>query len=130
VSSHPPNACTISGVASVSHASRSVCFCSWLVCDDTACGYRTQNQSIVGSNCLARGCHGRLQPEFGEKLLYTQLKYFDVMFDEAEQKQKYEGKAAPVLKESHSQVFGLLKTQMTSELSHNAYNFCRLPFNI
>jgi hypothetical protein len=45
----------------------------------------------------------------------------------AEQKKKHEAKA-PVIKESHSQVFELLKTQMTTELGQNAYNFCRLPF--
>jgi hypothetical protein len=55
---------------------------NWLVCEDTSCGTRTQQQSIVGKMCLARGCHSRVHPEFGDKMLYTQLKYFDVMFDE------------------------------------------------
>ena len=45
----------------------------------------------------------------------------------AAQKKKHEAKA-PVIKNSHSQVFELLKTQMTTELSQNAYSFCRLPF--
>ena len=52
------------------------------MCEDTSCGTRTQQQSIVGNVCLARGCHSRVHPEFDDKLLYTQLKYFDVIFDE------------------------------------------------
>lgn len=46
----------------------------WLMCDDSACLFRTQQQSVVGNVCLRRGCTGRLQPEFGEKALYASLK--------------------------------------------------------
>ena len=68
-----------------------------------------------------------MQPEFGDKLLYTQLKYFDVMFDEAEQKKKYAGKM-PSIPKSHTDVYSMLKKQMDTELKQCGYNYCKLPF--
>jgi hypothetical protein len=50
----------------------------WLICDDAACGRRTRQQSLLATVCLARGCHGHVQMEYGEKALHTQLKVSQV----------------------------------------------------
>jgi len=42
---------------------------------------RTQQLSVVGNVCLARGCAGRMKADFGDKQLHNQLKAFETSFD-------------------------------------------------
>ncbi|KAK0711546.1 hypothetical protein B0H67DRAFT_294622 [Lasiosphaeris hirsuta] len=58
----------------------------WLVCNDTSCGNRTRQISVDGKRCLGpkglgRDCTGIMRYEFGERDMYTQLKYFASLWD-------------------------------------------------
>eukprot|EP00536_Pseudo-nitzschia_multiseries_P002404 jgi/Psemu1/322530/estExt_fgenesh1_pg.C_320004 len=50
-------------------------------CDDPACGLETRQLSVNGGVCLSRGCNGRMVPKISERILQTQLKYFECLFD-------------------------------------------------
>jgi DNA polymerase alpha subunit A len=52
-----------------------------LVCDDSGCQQETKQLSVLGDVCLKRGCTGKLKPKYSDFMLYTQLKYFDTLFD-------------------------------------------------
>jgi hypothetical protein len=51
------------------------------VCDDGSCARRTQQQSVLATVCLSRGCHGHMNMEYNERALHTQLKYLETLFD-------------------------------------------------
>ena len=53
----------------------------WLVCDDSACQNRTRQMSVYGKRCLQPACRGQTHYEFTNKQLYTQILYFDCLFD-------------------------------------------------
>ncbi len=61
------------------------CLCryydAWLVCDDSSCAMRTQQVGVREGACNAPGCAGRMKPEYGDKAVYEQLKYFETLFD-------------------------------------------------
>jgi DNA polymerase alpha subunit A len=54
---------------------------NWLVCDDSACGTRTQQCGVYGRRCLNAGCRGMMSYAYNDKMLYNQLLYFDHVFD-------------------------------------------------
>ena len=53
----------------------------WMLCDDNTCGHRTRQLSVRGDHCLSMRCRGRVALEYSEKRLYTQLKYYESLFD-------------------------------------------------
>jgi DNA polymerase alpha subunit A len=68
----------------------------WLVCDDQACGNRTRQMSVYGHRCLGpnrlgRGCLGKMQYEYTEKMMYNQLLYFATLFDVEKAKNSAKG---------------------------------------
>lgn len=56
---------------------------AWVVCSDVMCKTRTQKQSLRGNGniCSAQGCRATTAMEFPDSALYTQLKYFESLFD-------------------------------------------------
>lgn len=54
----------------------------WLVCDDSSCGRRTQQQSVMGAPLRCTGdCHGRIVQEYDAETLHSQMKYLEYLFD-------------------------------------------------
>jgi len=65
----------------------------WMVCEESTCPNRTRQISLafrrsdskagseVGRQCLRVGCHGRMEKEFSDKALYTELVYLQSLFD-------------------------------------------------
>ena len=53
----------------------------WMHCDDNTCGHRTRQLSVRGDFCLSMRCRGRVSLEYSEKRLYTQLKYYESIFN-------------------------------------------------
>ncbi|KAI9671256.1 MAG: DNA-directed DNA polymerase alpha catalytic subunit pol1 [Trizodia sp. TS-e1964] len=80
---------TLSIVAQLEHQIRqqtSKYYAGWLVCEDQACGNRTRQMSVYGHRCLgpkglAQGCLGRMGYEYSAKRMYTQLLYFQCLWD-------------------------------------------------
>jgi len=64
----------------------------WMVCEESTCPQRTRMLSLaytrtdkglseVGRQCLRVGCHGRMEKDFSDKALYTQMVYLQSLFD-------------------------------------------------
>ncbi|KAK4050302.1 DNA-directed DNA polymerase alpha catalytic subunit pol1 [Microbotryomycetes sp. JL201] len=53
----------------------------WIVCDEPTCGNRTRMMSVYGRVCLVPNCKGQVHFEYNDNHLYTQLLYFDTLFD-------------------------------------------------
>ena len=53
------------------------------VCDDTTCDCVTYGLGVYGKKCLKRDCYGGMliKRDFNDKMLYTQLSYFQSLFD-------------------------------------------------
>ncbi|ORX75533.1 hypothetical protein BCR32DRAFT_210201 [Anaeromyces robustus] len=60
-----------------------------LVCDED-CGTRTRQISVYGKKCLYPGCRGSMHysNDYSDKKLYTQLEYYQYLFDIEEMKKK------------------------------------------
>jgi len=109
------------------------------ICDDMSCSLTTRQLSVCGSCCLARGCHGKMRPVYGEKELWNQLQYFGSLVD-VEHKCKdlagvgQEGEAesgvgvkelGDVLNKSEKNLFMYLKQSVDDHIGCSAYNFVR-----
>ncbi|BFZ56534.1 DNA-directed DNA polymerase alpha catalytic subunit pol1 [Savitreella phatthalungensis] len=69
---------------------------SWLECDDPGCRARSQACGVYGRRCphqSDKGCRGQMGYSFDDKALYTQLLYFDQLFDLVKARQQAQGKA-------------------------------------
>jgi len=65
----------------------------WMVCEESTCPARTRQISLtytggqgkngpeIGRQCLRVGCHGRMEKDFTDKSLYTQMVYLQSLFD-------------------------------------------------
>ncbi|KAK9761960.1 DNA-directed DNA polymerase alpha catalytic subunit pol1 [Basidiobolus ranarum] len=53
----------------------------WLVCEDPQCGHRSKSMSVYGRRCLMRH-KGVVAYQYNDTDLYTQLKYYESLFDE------------------------------------------------
>lgn len=65
---------------------------SWVICTDVTCKTRTQKQSLRGNGniCSATGCRALVNMEYPDIALYTQLKYFESLFDVERAQKKIE----------------------------------------
>lgn len=66
---------------------------AWMLCDDPSCNNRTRQISVYGKRCLgpkglAKGCRGRMNYEYSDKMVYNQLLYFKSLFDVEKAKAK------------------------------------------
>jgi len=57
-------------------------YLSELKCDDQTCSEQpTRQLSVTGMECLDPYCRGSMRPIYSDKVLYTQLSYFQSLFD-------------------------------------------------
>jgi DNA polymerase alpha subunit A len=97
---------------------------AWTICSDVMCKTRTQKQSLRGNGniCSAAGCRATTTMEYPDSALYTQLKYFESLFDVKraqkkirEQKERVSSTAAktepPTLSERHLAILKKLLSQ-------------------
>ncbi|ODV61419.1 DNA-directed DNA polymerase alpha catalytic subunit POL1 ASCRUDRAFT_158487 [Ascoidea rubescens DSM 1968] len=68
-------------------------YAGWLVCDDPACGVITRQISVYGRRCIglsgrSQDCRGIMSYRFNDKQLYTQLLYFDSIFNVEKNKKR------------------------------------------
>ncbi|CAM9231445.1 unnamed protein product [Chrysoparadoxa australica] len=102
----------------------------WLQCDDSSCGRRTQQLSVLGAVCTARGCSGHMKQEYTDKQLYEQLKYLATLFDAdrsaVKLAERYKLQAKDVserLPRDHKQVLSLVHQRIAAEVENSSYNF-------
>jgi DNA polymerase alpha subunit A len=114
----------------------------WAVCSDVTCKTRSQKQSLRGNGniCAAPDCRAVVHMEFPDAALYTQLRFFESLFDVprartklAEQQARGGGGGAasdanaglPALPETHVQVFKRLHKQARRAVQLDAYNWVK-----
>ncbi len=108
------------------------CLCryydAWLVCDDSSCGMRTQQIGVREGACNAPGCAGRMKPEYGDKALYEQIKYFETLFDVERSQERlatrYKLRKTEIeISLEDSAIFRLLYRNAQDYIQSCAYNF-------
>ncbi|KAG7397018.1 DNA-directed DNA polymerase alpha catalytic subunit pol1 [Phytophthora boehmeriae] len=111
---------------------------AWTICSDVMCKTRTQKQSLRGNGniCSATGCRATVNLEYSDSALYTQLKYFEALFDVEraqkkikDQQMRVSGTATktepPVLSERHRAMLGKLFTQAEQAVHRDDYNWVK-----
>ncbi|WFD34023.1 DNA-directed DNA polymerase [Malassezia cuniculi] len=53
----------------------------WTECTEPSCGAKTRMTGVYSGRCLVSGCRGKVAPQYSDKQLYTQLCYYDYLFD-------------------------------------------------
>lgn len=53
----------------------------WTTCTEPSCGAETRMTGVYSGRCLVSGCKGKTGPQYSDKELYTQLCYYDYLFD-------------------------------------------------
>ncbi|KAI9912451.1 hypothetical protein PsorP6_006539 [Peronosclerospora sorghi] len=111
---------------------------AWTVCSDVTCKTRTQKQSLRGNGniCSAAGCRATVTLEYPDRALYTQLKYFESLFDVERAQKKIQEQndrlvnttlktEPPVLSERHNAVLQQLRSQAEEAVHRNDYNWVK-----
>ncbi|CAI5734736.1 unnamed protein product [Peronospora farinosa] len=111
---------------------------AWTICSDVTCKTRTQKQSLRGNGniCSAAGCRATTTLEYPDSALYTQLKYFESLFDvERAQKKIREQKERisdttintepPPLSDRHRAVLQKLLSQAEEAVHRDEYNWVK-----
>ncbi|KAE9015831.1 DNA polymerase alpha catalytic subunit [Phytophthora fragariae] len=111
---------------------------AWTICSDVTCKTRTQKQSLRGNGniCSAAGCRATTTLEYPDSALYTQLKYFESLFDiERAQKKIREqnerassttaGTEPPPLSDRHRAVLKKLLSQAEEAVHRDDYNWVK-----
>ncbi len=101
---------------------------SWLICDDSSCARRTQQLGVREGACNAPGCAGRMKPEYGDKAMYEQIKYFETLFDVERSQERLATrhklrKAEIHVSHEDSAIFRLLYRNVQDYVQNCAYNF-------
>ncbi|KAI8892872.1 hypothetical protein BC833DRAFT_610404 [Globomyces pollinis-pini] len=52
-----------------------------LVCDDSTCRIETRSIGVFGKRCLVPKCRGYMSMQYSDKDLYTQMQYYERLFD-------------------------------------------------
>jgi DNA polymerase alpha subunit A len=65
-------------------------YSGWMRCNDGTCQNETRQQSCLGSACIAPGCRSTVHEKYPASELYTQLKYYELLFDEGSFQRKLE----------------------------------------
>lgn len=113
-------------------------FYSWLQCDDSTCGTKTQQVSVLGSKCMSLGCSGKCKPLYSDHQLYTQLTYFEQLFNMEKYNLKMGIKETsgtnPLDEDKETQkeygvkILKLLHFQMEEEMKVSSYNWVTPSF--
>ncbi|CCJ31341.1 unnamed protein product [Pneumocystis jirovecii] len=59
----------------------SIYYNAWLLCNDPSCANRTRQIGVYGKRCSIKNCQGQMYFEYSDKMLYTQLLYYDTLFN-------------------------------------------------
>ncbi|KAF9357147.1 DNA-directed DNA polymerase alpha catalytic subunit pol1 [Mortierella sp. NVP85] len=90
----------------------------WVVCDEQSCRNRTRMVGVAGRRCLVEGCRGDMQKEYSDASLYTQLSYFNHIFDTSKLTKMKLGKVR-VQAEGNRQLIEAMKTCADKYMKRN-----------
>lgn len=102
-------------------------YAGWRVCTDSACGLRCRLPGVYAMRCRARGCPGATVEEYTDKDLFTQLSYYQHLFDlgslaNSPESQKMPG-AVLQLRMRHARLAKVLYTTVDRMLSRSARRY-------
>ena len=105
-------------------------YAGWMQCTDSGCGLRTRMTGVFAKKCLAPGCQGSVIQIYSDKMLYTQLSYYQWLFDKDALKKSAEGAknsstVANILNE-HRRVIAVLGNVVRSYLERNGRKYVDL----
>eukprot|EP01135_Chromosphaera_perkinsii_P004895 Nk52_evm15s303 gene=Nk52_evmTU15s303 len=105
----------------------------WLVCDDPSCGNRTKQLSLKGKSCIIPECQGQVQMEYSDTQLYTQMLYYQNLFDATKAMSKVDEKKKDfvnglLLGEGYKEYINELHSLTMNELNKNARRVVNLGF--
>ncbi|KAG5518322.1 hypothetical protein PMAC_003119 [Pneumocystis sp. 'macacae'] len=59
----------------------SIYYNAWLLCNDPSCANHTRQIGVYGRRCSIKNCQGQMYFKYSDKMLYTQLLYYDSLFN-------------------------------------------------
>jgi DNA polymerase alpha subunit A len=65
----------------------------WSACTEPSCCAQTRLAGVYARRCLVDGCAGKTELRYGDKALYTQLCYFETLFDVTRTRELTKGRA-------------------------------------
>jgi DNA polymerase alpha subunit A len=101
-------------------------YSGWTRCDDGTCQNETRQQSCLGNACITPGCRSSCHEKYPASELYTQLKYFELLFDQKAYEKKLEefNKKRETHRKQKSQLFlSALEKQTFTDLNHAAKEY-------
>ncbi|KXS22075.1 hypothetical protein M427DRAFT_163586 [Gonapodya prolifera JEL478] len=106
----------------------------WHCCDDLGCRCETRQVSVYGRRCLMLGCRGQMNLTYTDAMLFTQLSYYESLFDVDRLRQKMENQpsgggwldAAVAVASQYEAQLSKLREQVHRYLSKNARQFVDL----
>ncbi|KAG4303428.1 hypothetical protein PCK1_000392 [Pneumocystis canis] len=108
----------------------SIYYNAWILCNDPSCANRTRQIGVYGKRCSIKNCQGQMYFEYSDKMLYTQLLYYDSLFnvDKAREiaNQFPEPESILICAEYNRERFEKLRYITQSYLSHNKRRFVDL----
>jgi len=100
----------------------------WLKCEDTACGHRTRkvSQAFHRGHPVCQTCNkSTLIPEYSDSMLYTQLSFYQYMFDVDRAIQNTESKdkdIAKMISTPYMEPYRRVKAHMERKIKQSAYS--------
>ncbi|CAO3592284.1 unnamed protein product [Absidia cylindrospora] len=98
----------------------------WLCCQELDCDYRTRDCNMRCMNPC--GCNGLLAREYSEDMLYSQLLYFDGLFDTSKDKSLKEdmderGTSKQAIVDQYGQAYEILRKTVRKYLDRCGYRY-------
>jgi len=105
-------------------------YAGWSGCTETTCGNKTRQCSVVGGVCVMPQCDSNTNESFSAGALYTQLKYYESLFDDKKWGEQLKEKLGMTnmkqyLGAEQYQDFKMLKERVTSHLATSDYQWIR-----
>eukprot|EP00946_MAST-07B_sp_MAST-7B-sp1_P002978 g2978.t1 len=97
----------------------------WSRCTEATCGNATRQQSCLGGVCVVPRCGCNTVESFSAGALYTQLKYFDMLFDIKLKDKLGLTSAKSLLGQEQLEDFQLLKSRVMQHLNASDYQWIR-----
>ena len=105
-------------------------YAGWSECTESTCGNKTRQCSCLGGVCVMPNCGSNTNESFSAGALYTQLKYYESLFDLEKWGEQLKEKLGMTNMKSYlgteqHQNFQALKERVTAHLATSDYQWIR-----